>query len=622
MLSNISRLRLKGSISIPRDLSLLPAPRQGLRSSSLAKRVDNGSSSLINSQKIGSVRLYSQEMENNLASETSSLRLVSDEVFQDRKAASEAYRKRTGKAYPPFELGIASNHVEDVEAFQSTYSHLTPGQELVDLPFESELVLYGRIEAKRQSGKKLAFYTLRKNASNSKNKTIQIVASVDHFRGISITEKEKSKDHVSDFAFINDTLKRGDVVAVRGVPYRTSSGELSLRARGLELVSPCLHSLPPSGMLVNKDLRYRHRSVDMLTNPDTNQIFIARAAILNSLRKFLNDRKFIEVETPMLSPFSGGAAARPFSTHMLAQNADLYLRIAPELYLKQLIIGGLDRVYEIGKSFRNEGVDTTHNPEFTTCEFYQAYASYEDLMSTTEEFLKFVTSEVNHILRPEVASVDESKKFCVTIDIPAKGNLPALPGTVIDFSKPFRRINLVEELEKCLGEALPDVNDASNAPRFEAILKRLNLTCSGPMTTVKMFDVLVEHFIEPQCIQPTFLCNFPMATSPLAREHRTMAGSTERFELFIARMELANAYTELNDPLEQRLRFQTQMPDGESVKTNEDWYCGALEWALPPTGGWGMGLDRLTMVLTNRFSIKEVILFPYMKPQDAKDSSL
>ena len=541
--------------------------------------------------------------------------LVSEEVYQDRKKAAEAYRLRTGKAYPPFEMNLGESHMA-VEKFVEKYSHLSAGQELADLPFDQEIVIYGRIESKRQSGKKLAFYTLKQG----RNRALQVVVSIDHFRGISITASQRSEQSPSDFTFINDVLKRGDVIAVRGVPYRTSAGELSVRARGVELVSPCLHSLPTSGSLVNKDLRYRNRAVDLLTNPTTPQLFIARSTILNSLRRFLNDRQFIEVETPMLSPYSGGAAARPFSTHMLAQDADLYLRIAPELYLKQLIVGGLERVYEIGKSFRNEGVDTTHNPEFTTCEFYQAYANYEDLMITTQDFLKCAALDVNKVLRPELVGTDE--QHCVTIDIPAKGNLPAIPSVKIDFSKPFRRINLVEEIEKNLGHPLPDVNDADNAPQFQAILQRLGLSCSGPFTTVKMFDVLVEHFVEPQCIQPTFLCNFPLATSPLAREHRALPGSTERFELFIARMELANAYTELNDPVEQRHRFQTQMPDGESVKTNEDWYCGALEWGLPPTGGWGLGLDRLTMVLTNRFSIKEVMLFPYMKPMDAKEASL
>lgn len=561
-----------------------------------------------------SMRMCSQSATPS-AAEVSSSGLISEEVYQDRKAASEAYASRTGKSYPPFELGLGDRHL-GIETFQSTYSHLTPGQELSELDFDSELVIYGRVESKRTSGKKLAFYTIR----GSRNKSLQVVVSIDHFRGVSIAASDKSSNVPSDFAFLNETLKRGDVIAVRGVPYRTSSGELSLRARGVELASPCLHSLPASGTLTNKDVRYRNRGVDLLVNPDSTQVFIARAAILNSLRSFLNERKFVEVETPILSPYSGGAAARPFSTHMLAQDANLYLRIAPELYLKQLIVGGLDRVYEIGKSFRNEGVDTTHNPEFTTCEFYQAYANYEDLMQTTQEFLKAASLEVNKILRPELVGTPE--QHTVTIDIPAKGGLPAIPGTVIDFSKPFRRIDLVKEIEKNLGHSLPDVNDPANAPQFGAILKRLGLPSSSPFTTVKMFDALVEHFVEPQCIQPTFLCNFPLATSPLARNHRSIPGSTERFEMFIARMELANAYTELNDPVEQRHRFQTQMPDGESVKTNEDWYCGSLEWGLPPTGGWGLGLDRLTMILTNRFSIKEVILFPYMKPQDAKDAPL
>jgi lysyl-tRNA synthetase class 2 len=559
-------------------------------------------------------RLYSTESSNTHVSDSQVPGLISDEVYADRKAASESYRLRTGKSYPPYELGLGDRHI-DVEKFFEQYSYLTPGQELQDLSFDAELVIYGRVESKRQSGKKLAFYTIRQG----RNRVVQVVVSVDHFRGIDIASSDKSIQHQSDFAFINETVKRGDVIAVRGVPYRTSSGELSLRVRGLEMVSPCLHSLPLVGSLVNKDVRYRFRHVDLLSNPDTIKVFLARSTILNSLRSFLNERRFVEVETPMLSQYSGGAAARPFSTHMLAQDAHLYLRIAPELYLKQLMVGGLERVYEIGKSFRNEGVDTTHNPEFTTCEFYQAYANYEDLMITTQEFLKFAAIEVNKVMRPDLIGTEE--QYSVTLDIPVKGSLPALPGTKIDFSKPFRRINLVEEIERNLGFPLPDVNDASNAPKFKSILSDLGLTCSGPFTTVKMFDILVEHFVEPQCVQPTFLCNFPMATSPLAREHRSIPGATERFELFIARMELANAYTELNDPMEQRARFQNQMPDGESVKTNEDWYCGSLEWGLPPTGGWGLGLDRLTMVLTNRFSIKEVMLFPHMKPHDAKDTA-
>lgn len=562
-------------------------------------------------------RLYSSETANQSGAEQKEPGLISAEVYEDRKAAVEAYRLRTGNHYPGFEFGMGEKHILANQFFEQ-YSHLTPGQEMLELDFESELVLYGRVESKRQSGKKLAFYTVRQG----RDRVIQVVLSIDHFRSFDISKNEKSSEVASDFAFINETVKRGDVIAVRGVPYRTSAGELSIRARAIELVSPCLHSLPVSKSLTNKDTRYRFRHVDLLSNPDTIKIFMARSTILNSLRTFLNQRRFIEVETPMLSPFSGGAAARPFSTHMLAQDAHLYLRIAPELYLKQLIIGGLDRVYEIGKSFRNEGVDTTHNPEFTTCEFYQAYANYEDLMLTTQELMKFQAYEVNEILRPELIGTPD--EFSVVIDIPAKDGLPALPGTKIDFSKPFRRINLVEEIEKQLGYPLPDVNNPENAPRFESIIKSLGLSTSsdGPKTTVKMFDMLVEHFVEPQCVQPTFLCNFPLATSPLAREHRSVPGSTERFEFFIARMELANAYTELNDPHEQRIRFQNQMPDGESVKTNEDWYCGSLEWGLPPTGGWGMGLDRLTMILTNRFSIKEVILFPYMKPLEDGETSL
>jgi lysyl-tRNA synthetase class 2 len=597
---------LFGSRSAFESKSVLPNP---------SHRTENHISRTFRKLRIAKNRPYCSETINSASTEQKEPSLVSEEVLQDRQAAVELYRRRTGKHYPPYEFGLEERHITAAQ-FVERYSNLTPGQELVDLTFDSELVLYGRIESKRQSGKKLAFYNVRQG----RDKVMQVVVSIDHFRCIGIAQSEKSEEAASDFALINETLKRGDVIAVRGVPYRTSAGELSLRGRAVELVSPCLHALPVTGSLTNKDTRYRNRHVDLLTNRDSINVFLARSTILNSLRSFLNERNFIEVETPILSPYSGGAAARPFSTHMLAQDAHLYLRIAPELYLKQLIVGGLDRVYEIGKSFRNEGVDTTHNPEFTTCEFYQAYANYEDLMETTQTFLKRACLEVNKTMRPELIGTQD--EFSVTIDIPSKDGLPALPGTKIDFSKPFRRINLVEEIQTQLGHPLPDVNDPENAPAMLDILKRLGLECNGPKTTVKMFDVLVEHFVEPQCVQPTFLCNFPLATSPLARNHRSIEGSTERFELFIARMELANAYTELNDPMEQRLRFQNQMPDGESVKTNEDWYCGSLEWGLPPTGGWGMGLDRLTMVLTNRFSIKEVMLFPYMKPFDPTTAPL
>lgn len=332
-------------------------------------------------------------------------------------------------------------------------------------------------------------------------------------------------------------------------------------------------------------------------------MFLTRSKVINSLRSFLDSRGFVEVETPMLQKHPGGAIAKPFETYLHAHHASLYMRIAPELYLKQLIVGGIDRVYEIGKQFRNEGVDLTHNPEFTTCEFYQAYSDYNDLMTTTEELLRHIVFAV-------------TGGYTVSVEIPKKKGKPELgyEKVELDFSKPFKRLYIEEDLAKCLNiDKLPDVNDSSSTAAFLELCKRHNIEVEAPFTPPRLLDSLVEHYLESQCTQPTFLCHQPLATSPLARQHRSQPGVTERFELFAARMELCNAYTELNDPEEQRKRFAHQVALGESLGFNEEWFCNVLEWGLPPTGGWGMGIDRLVMLITGRFAIKEVLLFPFMK---------
>lgn len=514
----------------------------------------------------------------DIHSKLSSKLLFKQEVFDERCKFFNEYVERFGSenAYPPF---CESMSVPD---FIESFKHLDTGNKL-----PNECILSGRIMSKRQASKKLIFYVIK-----NLNENLQVMCSVN-----TVLETE-----VENFHFIHRNLKRGDIISIRGTPYRSKSNELTIEAKEVKLLSPCLHDFPDYNGITDKELRYRNRHVDLMITSGVRDLFMKRSQIIRSLRQFLENRGFIEVETPMLTQYAGGAAAKPFETHLNAMKTDLYLRIAPELYLKQLVIGGMDRVFEIGKSFRNEGTDNTHNPEFTMCEFYQAYADYNQLMNTTQEILQYIVTQ----------NFRTSK---ITIDVPAKGNYKAISNVEIDFSKPFQRIDVMEYLEQAIGMPLPDVNNPENTSAYLEIVKKFGIECSAPLTTVRLLDALVEHFIESQCIQPTFLCNIPIAISPLARQHRSLPGVTERFELFIGRMELCNAYSELNDPQEQRLRFKNQIPDGESIPMNDDWYCNTLEWGLPPTGGWGIGIDRLVMILTNNFSIKEVTLYPFMKKE-------
>lgn len=522
--------------------------------------------------------LYNLKSENTSHSKT----LFKPEIHEERLQFFRSYIERFGKdegVYPPFKEDI------EVKQFIEKYSYLSNGERLKD----HICILSGRIMSKRTLGKKLIFYMIKNN-----NVDLQVMCSTE-----SVKDSDKKRE---DFDFIHRHLKRGDIISIKGTPYRSKTGELTIEAIDVRLLSPCLHDFPDYNSVLDKEIRYRNRHVDLMTTSGVKNVFITRSKIIRYLRKFLEDRGFIEVETPILSINSGGASARPFQTHLNALKTDLYLRIAPELYLKQLVVGGMDRVFEIGKSFRNEGIDHTHNPEFTMCEFYQAYTDYNGLMETTQELLSFIVKEVT----------GDTKIY---FDVPAKLTHKQIKNVEIDFSKPFERISVREKLEEICGMPISEINDPNNLEKLVKILKEHQIELEQPFTTVRVLDTIIEYFIEVNCIQPTFLYDIPIVMSPLAREHRQYEGSTERFELFVGRMELCNAYTELNNPMEQRERFQKQVPDGESVKTNEDWYCGALEWGLPPTGGWGMGIDRLTMLLTNKNSIKEVILFPFMKPE-------
>ena len=391
-------------------------------------------------------------------------------------------------------------------------------------------------------------------------------------------------------------LDIGDVIGLCGKLFRTKTGELSVWVKEFELLSKSLRPLPEKWHgLSDVEIRYRQRYLDLLANPEVGRIFRLRSAIIGAVREFFDKRGFLEVETPMMQPQAGGASARPFVTHHNALDMDLYLRIAPELYLKRLIVGGLDRVYEINRNFRNEGISTQHNPEFTMLEFYQAYSDYGELMDLTEElFCQIATGALGSL---ELGFKDEK----------------------ISLERPWPRYTLMDSLIQVGGISPEDLATP------EAILDlgrrmRLNLAEKG-MGWGKVLGELFEAKVEAQLIQPTFILDYPLELSPLAKKKKDGSPFVERFELFIGGLEVANAYSELNDPLEQRRRFEEQsrqreLGDEEAQTIDED-FIRALEYGMPPCAGEGIGIDRLVMLFTHSASIRDVILFPHMRPERA-----
>jgi lysyl-tRNA synthetase class 2 len=365
------------------------------------------------------------------------------------------------------------------------------------------------------------------------------------------------------------SLDLGDLVGVDGVAFKSRRGELSLRATGWTLLAKSLRA-PPEKFhgLEDVETRYRHRELDLMANEEVRELFILRSRVVRAIRRWLDERGFLEVETPILQPLYGGALARPFVTHHNALDRDLFLRIADELYLKRLIVGGLERVYEIGKDFRNEGISHKHNPEFTMLEWYEAYADYEDIARRLEELIAYVADDVDY----------------------------AGP---IDFSPPWRRLTLRDAIKEKTGLDI----QTDELP--------------GEGTRGKRVDALLSKHVEPELQDPTFVLDYPKELSPFAKDHRSEPGLVERFECFAAGMEFANAFTELNDPDEQRARFEQQRADeaagDEETQPYDEDFVRALEHGMPPTGGIGIGIDRLVMILSGRTSIREVVLFPAMR---------
>lgn len=386
----------------------------------------------------------------------------------------------------------------------------------------------------------------------------------------------------------------GDIIGVKGEVFKTHKGEISVKAKEIEMLTKCLRPLPEKWHgLKDVDTRYRKRYLDLIVNPQVRDTFIKRSLIIRSIRKFLDDRGFLEVETPVLSPIAGGASARPFITHHNALDIDLYLRIATELHLKRLIVGGFDRVYELGRVFRNEGISIKHNPEFTTIEIYQAYADYKDMMDLTEKLITTVAQEVLGTLK-------------ITYQ-----------GQEIDLTPPWQRFTMVEAIKKYVGV---DFENVSSLDEARKIAKDLGIEVEENWQVGHIINEVFEKKVEDFLVQPTFIMDYPVEVSPLAKRKKENPQFTERFELFITCREIANAFSELNDPFDQKERFLEQLKERqrgnqEAHMMDED-FIEALEYGMPPTGGLGIGIDRLVMLLTDSYSIRDVLLFPTMRPKD------
>jgi len=431
----------------------------------------------------------------------------------------------------------------------------------------------GRIMSKRGMGK-ASFCHIQ-----DRDGRIQIYVKIDEV-GAEVYEDFKKYD-------------LGDIVGVAGEVFRTHKGEISIKVKEITLLAKSLLPLPEKWHgLKDVDLRYRQRYLDLIVNPDVRKTFILRSKIIKAIREFLDNRGFLEVDTPLLNTIPGGAAARPFITHHNTLDIDLYLRIAPELYLKRLIVGGLEKVYEMGRMFRNEGMSVKHNPEFTMMEVYEAYTDYKGMMELAESLVSYV-----------------AQKALGTTKVTYQGQ-------EIDLTPPWNRMTMIEAVKKYAGI---DFEKVSSDDEARSIAREKKLHVKDDMTRGEILSLLFEEFAEAHLIQPTFIYDYPVEVSPLTKRKPDKPELTERFEIFITGREMGNAYSELNDPIDQRERFLDQLRkresgDEEANMMDED-FLTALEYGMPPTGGLGIGVDRLIMLLTDSYSIRDVLLFPTMKPK-------
>jgi len=470
---------------------------------------------------------------------------------------------------------------EGLEPYQVRKVEVTAKAQEIEEQFEAlegkEVELAGRVMAKRVHGK-AAFADLRDGSGQ-----------VQLFFRLDVVGEAPFKRFL-------DLVDVGDWLAVEGKVFLTRRGQKSVEVKAFQVISKALRPLPEKWHgLVDQEQRYRQRYLDLIANPEVREIFLKRTRFIQAVRLELLERGFLEVETPILQPLYGGAAAKPFITHHNALDIDLYLRIAPELYLKRLLVGGFERVFELNRNFRNEGISPRHNPEFTMLECYQAYADYGVMMELTEALLKRGFEEAGGTLKLEYGEHE------------------------LDFTPPYRRVDLRQAvLDACGVDVLEIETDEQAAQVAQA--KQLEMTVKP--TPRSVIDALFDEYVQPELVQPTFVVDYPTVISPLAKRKPEEPRLTERFELFAAKMELANAFSELNDPLDQRRRFEEQMKelaggDEEAHRLDED-FLQALEYGMPPAGGLGLGLDRLVMVLTGQQNLREVILFPTLKPKKAE----
>lgn len=486
------------------------------------------------------------------------------ELIRARRAKLDALRQagRDPFAFTKFERS------HDIVTARTSFEKLAVGEH-----GGTSVSLAGRLQPLRRMGKKIVFADLADQSGR-----IQL-----YFRA----------EAMGDGFAIVDLLDRGDIVGVKGEPFRTKTGELTIAVSEAAVLSKSLRPLPEKWHgLVDPEARYRRRYVDLMVNRPVLDTMLTRSNIIAGLRRFLDQRGFVEVETPTLLTIAGGANARPFLTHSHALDIQLKMRIATELNLKRCIVGGIEKVYEIGRTFRNEGVDRTHNPEFTMLELYEAYTDVEGILRLCEGMV---------VAAKDAARVGDKHEY---------------RGVDLSLVAPFARLPYLEAMAMHGGFSREDVLDESRA---RAAAKRLKLTIDKGSSHGHVVDKLFEATVEPQLVNPTFITDMPVLLSPLAKRRRDDAQLTERFELFISNMEIANAFSELNDPDDQRERFMTQAREraaGDPEAPEPDWdYVHALEYGMPPTGGIGVGLDRLIMILTNQESIRDVLLFPLQKPE-------